>query len=344
MARRPKQISVENKIDLIRAVENGQSVSKACRSAGISRQTYYKILERYRTDGLEGLSARSSKPHKVRSEDAVLADLIKKRILQRPSLSIRKLQELIRRQDSRAVPVSTIHKYLLNQGLSTPANRLEYFEIEIRVGNQKLTERQEVFVTGHNPCHLDRPLLDGCSDHILQVGYHPIRFNFGSPTKSYERNMVFCVDARTGVLVSELTDSAVGLSIAGLVEKSLISRDRKDIKVLVCSRKHNNEICQLIEIKLKTFRQMFGAQSNIYPSTSNSIACGMFLRITKQLRKSLSRPNVLSIRRKNPDNAQILLERVTDRWNTSILPGYPIYGKSPSTASKHPVRSAQYSP
>src|SRR5260221_12992257 len=44
------------------AVKDGANIRELCRRFGISRQTAYKWLERYRREGLEGLNERSRRP------------------------------------------------------------------------------------------------------------------------------------------------------------------------------------------------------------------------------------------------------------------------------------------
>jgi hypothetical protein len=48
-----------NKMD-----ERGEKMAPLCRSFGISRKTGYKIFERYKTMGLEGLTDRSRRPYR----------------------------------------------------------------------------------------------------------------------------------------------------------------------------------------------------------------------------------------------------------------------------------------
>src|SRR3974390_651046 len=45
-------------------LQDGESMASLCREFGISRKTGYKIIERYKDCGLEGLRGRSPKPHR----------------------------------------------------------------------------------------------------------------------------------------------------------------------------------------------------------------------------------------------------------------------------------------
>src|SRR4051794_41956852 len=46
------------------AVKDGANIRELCRRFGISRQTAYKWLERYRREGVAGLKARSRRPER----------------------------------------------------------------------------------------------------------------------------------------------------------------------------------------------------------------------------------------------------------------------------------------
>jgi transposase len=47
-----------------RALAEGANISALCRHYGISRQTGYKWLKRYREEGEVGLADRSRRPHR----------------------------------------------------------------------------------------------------------------------------------------------------------------------------------------------------------------------------------------------------------------------------------------
>jgi transposase InsO family protein len=51
---------------LVKAVRSGQRPEAAARAAGVCPRTAYKWVERYRREGLAGLTDRSSRPHRLR--------------------------------------------------------------------------------------------------------------------------------------------------------------------------------------------------------------------------------------------------------------------------------------
>jgi len=56
---------VESKLAWFRCLEKGMSVSKVCELFGMSRKTYYKWRKRYKEEGVEGLSERSTRPKRL---------------------------------------------------------------------------------------------------------------------------------------------------------------------------------------------------------------------------------------------------------------------------------------
>ena len=55
---------VDEKIKFVARLLDGDSMSSLCQEFGISRKTGYKIFERYKLSGLEGLNDRSRRPHR----------------------------------------------------------------------------------------------------------------------------------------------------------------------------------------------------------------------------------------------------------------------------------------
>ena len=54
--------AMEERLRFVARLLDGESMSDACRSFGISRKTGYKIFDRYKEHGLEALSDRSRRP------------------------------------------------------------------------------------------------------------------------------------------------------------------------------------------------------------------------------------------------------------------------------------------
>jgi len=100
-----------------------------CREFDISRKTGYKIFQRYKDIGLEGLTDRSRRPYRQASK---LPFQIEKLIVQlkreHPSWGAPKIREKIRRlhDDIQTPAISTVHAVLDRHGLVTRPRRRRY--------------------------------------------------------------------------------------------------------------------------------------------------------------------------------------------------------------------------
>lgn len=76
------------------------NIAELCRRFGISRQTGYEVLERHRTEGYEGLRARS---HAPRTKPHAMSEAVKEMVLklrrERPSWGPKKLKAYLERQE-----------------------------------------------------------------------------------------------------------------------------------------------------------------------------------------------------------------------------------------------------
>ena len=56
---------MDNRLEFVRLAQQGDlSVAELCRRFGISRETGFQYLRRYRESGVEGLKDRSRRPHR----------------------------------------------------------------------------------------------------------------------------------------------------------------------------------------------------------------------------------------------------------------------------------------
>ena len=125
--RNAKLVPAQRKL-LVERVKAGWSVTEAAEAAGVSRQTVYKWLGRFREGGIEALWDRSSRPHRIP--------------VRTPPRSIRRIEQLRRRRQAgweisqaTGVPLSTVSKHLKALGLGRiwrldeeldPPQRYEY--------------------------------------------------------------------------------------------------------------------------------------------------------------------------------------------------------------------------
>jgi len=56
--------TMDERIKFIGRVLDGEKISTLCDEFGISRKTGYKIYDRYKNSGIEGLSDRSRRPYR----------------------------------------------------------------------------------------------------------------------------------------------------------------------------------------------------------------------------------------------------------------------------------------
>lgn len=113
--------SMDERIRFVARLLEGDSMASLCREFDISRKTGYKIFDRYKECGLEGISDRSRRPYRygnqlpVQVETAILA--LKR---EKPHWGARKIREKLLRRFASEVKVpaqSTIHAVLDRHGL-----------------------------------------------------------------------------------------------------------------------------------------------------------------------------------------------------------------------------------
>ena len=108
---------------------DGEKMASLCREFGISRKTGYKIFNRYKDSGLEGLNDQSRRPYRQANR---LAFQLERTILaikrERPSWGAPKIREKLARQYPmvKAPAKSTVHAVLERHGLVKRRKRRRY--------------------------------------------------------------------------------------------------------------------------------------------------------------------------------------------------------------------------
>jgi len=111
---------MDEKMKFVARLLEGESMASVCRDFSISRKTGYKIFDRYKNFGIEGLCDRSRRPHKPANQlpVQVIAALVglKK---QKPHWGAPKIRELFKRKHPTiSLPAtSTVHAILDRNGL-----------------------------------------------------------------------------------------------------------------------------------------------------------------------------------------------------------------------------------
>ena len=111
---------MDERLRFVARLMEGEKMAALCREFDISRKTGYKIFNRYKGSGLEGLTDRSRRPYR---QGCQLPFQIENLILQvkrdHPSWGAPKIREKIRRKhsDIRLPAISTVHAVLHRHGL-----------------------------------------------------------------------------------------------------------------------------------------------------------------------------------------------------------------------------------
>jgi putative transposase len=120
---------MDERLRFVARVMEGEKMAVVCRDFGISRKTGYKIFERYKDCGLEGLKDRSRRPYRQANQlPFQLESLILGLKRQRPSWGAPKIREKIRRQYSgiHLPAISTVHAVLDRHGLVSKDRKRRY--------------------------------------------------------------------------------------------------------------------------------------------------------------------------------------------------------------------------
>ena len=112
---------MDERIRFVARLLEGESMALLCREFNISRKTGYKIFDRYKECGLEGISDRTRRPHRYGNQLPVQVETAILNLKQdRPHWGARKIREKLLRRFASEVKVpaqSTIHAVLDRHGL-----------------------------------------------------------------------------------------------------------------------------------------------------------------------------------------------------------------------------------
>ena len=120
---------MDERLRFVARLLEGEKMAALCREFDVSRKTGYKIFQRYKDCGLEGLTDRSRRPYRQANQ---LPFQIEKLILQlkreRPSWGAPKIREKLRRlhSDLPTPAISTVHAVLDRHGLVSRVRKRRY--------------------------------------------------------------------------------------------------------------------------------------------------------------------------------------------------------------------------
>jgi putative transposase len=111
---------MDERVKFIARLLDGEAMSGLCEEFGVSRKTGYKILERYRDCGVEGLTDRSRRPYRHANQLPVqIETLIVRLKREKPAWGAPKIRERLSRlyPDVHKPAISTVHAVLDRHGL-----------------------------------------------------------------------------------------------------------------------------------------------------------------------------------------------------------------------------------
>jgi transposase InsO family protein len=165
---------MDSRQEFVRLAEEGDvSVAELCRRFGISRQTGFHYLRRYRADGEAGLANRSSRPHSSpqRCASAIEASIVDLREAH-PRWGGRKLARRLRDLGVDGVPaVSTVTEVLRRHGKLDPAETVKHQPFK-RFERSAPNELWQMDFKGHFP-------MDHGRCHALTVLDDHSRYSIG---------------------------------------------------------------------------------------------------------------------------------------------------------------------
>jgi len=120
---------VDERLRFVARLLDGEKMAVLCREFDISRKTGYKIFNRYKDCGLEGLTDRSRRPYRQANQlpfqiEALIVQLKR----EHPTWGAPKIRDRLKRRhnDIQTPAISTVHAVLDRHGLVTRRRRRRY--------------------------------------------------------------------------------------------------------------------------------------------------------------------------------------------------------------------------
>jgi putative transposase len=117
---------MDERLRFVARLLEGEKMAALCREFDISRKTGYKIFERYKDSGVEGLTDRSRRPYRQANRLPAAVERVILRIRrEHPTWGAPKIREKLRRaqSDAHTPAVSTVHAVLHRHGLVSDGRR-----------------------------------------------------------------------------------------------------------------------------------------------------------------------------------------------------------------------------
>ena len=120
---------MDERLRFVARLLDGEKMAALCREFEVSRKTGYKIFQRYKNCGLEGLTDRSRRPYRQANQLPLqIEKLIVRLKRERPSWGAPKIREKLRRlhSDIPTPAISTVHAVLDRHGLVCHGRKRRY--------------------------------------------------------------------------------------------------------------------------------------------------------------------------------------------------------------------------
>src|SRR2546427_9647277 len=120
---------MDERLRFVARLLDGEKMAALCREFDVSRKTGYKIFQRYKDCGLEGLTDRSRRPYRQANQLLLhIEKLILRLKREKPDWGAPKIREKLRRLHSEIPPpaISTVHAVLDRHGLGNRRRKRRY--------------------------------------------------------------------------------------------------------------------------------------------------------------------------------------------------------------------------
>jgi putative transposase len=120
---------MDERLRFVARLLEGEKMAVLCREYDVSRKTGYKLFDRYKEEGYEGLTDRSRRPYRVGNRLALpIENLILYLKREHPNWGAPKIREMIRRKHSeiQLPAISTVHAVLHRYGLVNRPRKRRY--------------------------------------------------------------------------------------------------------------------------------------------------------------------------------------------------------------------------
>ena len=120
---------MDERLRFVARLLEGEKMAVLCREFDISRKTGYKIFQRYKDCGVQGLTDRSRRPYRHANKLPLqIETLIVRLKRERPSWGAPKIREKLRRAhgDIQLPAISTVHAVLDRHGLVSRGRKRRY--------------------------------------------------------------------------------------------------------------------------------------------------------------------------------------------------------------------------